>query len=90
MANFKKLEELKKEREEMFRDLDNTIDSFLDSHNKRMEELNTIMNRIDSRNIEAAQSSEVSANKSDMRSEIDEMIERNGRMLDELLKGLQI
>lgn len=90
MANFKKLEELKKEREEMFRDLDNTIDSFLDSHNKRMEEIHAIMNRIDSRNIEVAQSSEISASKSDINSEIDEMIERNDRMLDELLKGLQI
>lgn len=87
MENFKKLEELKKEREEMFKDLNETIDGFLDNHNKRMEELNVIMSKINGGNIEAAQSSDISTNKSDIESEIDEMIERNGKMLDEILKG---
>lgn len=87
MTNFKKLEELKKEREEMFKDLNETIDGFLDNHNKRMEELNAIMSKINGGNIEAAQSSDISTNKSDIESEIDEMIERNGKMLDEILKG---
>lgn len=87
MTNFKKLEELKKEREEMFKDLNETIDGFLDNHNKRMEELNAIMSKINGGNIEAAQSSDISTNKSDIESEIDEMLERNGRMLDEILKG---
>lgn len=87
MANFKKLEELKEEREEMFKDLNETINSFLDNHNKRMEELNDIMSKINGGNIEAAQSSDISTNKSDIESEIDEMLERNGRMLDEILKG---
>ena len=87
MENFKKLEELKKEREEMFKDLNETIDGFLDNHNKRMKELNEIMSKINGGNIEAAQSSDISTNKSDIESEIDEMLERNGRMLDEILKG---
>lgn len=87
MENFKKLEELKKEREEMFKDLNETIDGFLDNHNKRMEELNAIMNQINGGNIEAAQSSDISTNKSDIESEIDDMIERTGRILDEILKG---
>lgn len=87
MENFKKLEELKKECEEMFKDLNETIDGFLDNHNKRMKELNEIMSKINGGNIEAAQSSDISTNKSDIESEIDEMLERNGRMLDEILKG---
>lgn len=87
MENFKKLEELKKEREEMFKDLNETIDGFLDNHNKRMKELNEIMSKINGGNIEAAQSSDISTNKSNIESEIDEMLERNGRMLDEILKG---
>lgn len=87
MENFKKLEELKKEREEMFKDLNETIDGFLDNHNKRMKELNEIMSKINGGNIEAAQSSDISTNKSDIESEIDDMIERTGRILDEILKG---